>query len=122
MKLVHTLALFAALLLGCPPSPINPPPDANDGASPVPPTTPDAGPVLFADSGPPTACTLACVNLNKLGCPEGLDPNCVNVCNHAQGQGVTNLKPDCLANATTVAAAKACGTVTCAPAASSKKK
>lgn len=111
MKFI-SLLLFAVMLCACPQTPQNPTPDASD-ASVTTIHVDDAGPVLFADSGPPTLCTLACVNMNKLGCAEGANPNCVAICNHVQGQGITNLHPDCLANATSVAAIQACDPKAC---------
>jgi hypothetical protein len=70
-------------------------------------TTPTPIPV---DAGTITA---ACANLAKLGCPEG-GTSCVATIQHASSAGVTDLKPACLAAATSQDAARACGTVTCA--------
>lgn len=119
MAIIAALGLAGSLALeGCP-SPAVSPPNASDAATQVTVTTTiaasDSGSILF------TPCNLACTNMAKLGCPEGVNANCVDVCNHAQASGLTNLKPDCLASAATVAAAKACGTVTCAIDAGVKK-
>jgi len=107
------LVLLAGTLLteACPPSPSPPRPDASD-ASP-PPADAATGPGI-ADSGkPPSSCTLACDNLRALACPEGLAGSCAATCEHAETARLTSLHPECLAKATTKAAARACRSVTC---------
>jgi len=63
---------------------------------------------------PVTAATItaACANLAKLGCPEG-GSSCAATIEHVSSVGVTDLKPACLATATSQEDARACGTVTC---------
>lgn len=98
MKLVSFIALAAA---GCSSHP-SPPPAA---------ATPDA-----SDAGG-SICAAACARLDALGCPEAHPPvgdSCVNVCNHTETTKVFDLKPACIANAQTVDAVHACGTVVCA--------
>lgn len=102
------VAMLVIFIAGCPSSPpISPPPDASDASTRVVVAGSDSGSVLLSP------CNLACTNMAKLGCAEGTDPHCVDVCDHAQSSGLTNLKPDCLAQAVDLAALKACGTVTC---------
>lgn len=85
------LALASCLSLGCPPNPLNPPPDATD-AMPAP------------------ACQVMCDKLASLQCAEGLDKNCVSTCGHAlQDPGVPDPPVACVARAADVAGVQACG-------------
>lgn len=84
------LALAAAALFACHPLP------------PIPPGPSAAG-----------NCQTACANLARLGCYEGQDATCTDVCTRAQDTGLTDLKPACLTAAATVEAARACGTISC---------
>lgn len=86
-----------------------PPAPAVDAAAPI--AIDDASATTTADAG---ACANACANLASLGCPEGVAPDCVSVCDHTQATKLTDFKPDCLAAAKSQAAAKACGSVSCA--------
>jgi|WetSurMetagenome_2_1015567.scaffolds.fasta_scaffold713134_2 hypothetical protein len=63
----------------------------------------------------PTSCRDACSNLAKLGCPEGLAANCESTCKRASDEGLTDLRPSCLREATSQEEARSCGTVTCGP-------
>jgi hypothetical protein len=64
-----------------------------------------------------TACDHACANLEKFHCPESLTPTngdtCTVVCQRAEATGKLSLKPACVADAGTVEAIRACGTVRC---------
>jgi hypothetical protein len=114
-SMTYVLAMLSAymatpMLTGCPPTPVNPTPDADAIA---PPPAPEAGPVTIVDAGPVTdVCALACANLRTLGCPEGDPATCGGVCSHAQ-QGAFDMKPSCLAGAKTVDAVRQCGSVSC---------
>jgi len=61
----------------------------------------------------PTACEKACYNLALLGCPEGLHADCSADCEAGMGGKITDFRPDCLAEATSQEAARACRTVHC---------
>lgn len=103
------LVLLSVVLLGCPPpSPVNPSPDATDGASPPSPVPLD-GASLTSD------CSGACTFLRSLGCPEGFGVDggdtCEVTCNRAQGP--FDMKPSCISHAGTLEAVRACGTVAC---------
>lgn len=63
----------------------------------------------------PSSCRDACSNLAKLGCPEGLSTRCETTCQKVADEGLTDLKPSCLAQATSQGEARSCGTVTCGP-------
>jgi hypothetical protein len=106
---VSLFSLAVALLLmggsGCPqPLPPTPPPG---------PAVADAGVVDVPVASSP--CERACANLAFLKCPEGLDTACVQVCTRTQGSGITDLKPECLAKATSQYEAEVCGSVRCRP-------
>lgn len=128
------LALLALVVLcawsGCPrPSPTPPgPAPLVDGSAPVV-VIPDAAPPLLdaapppaptptntADAAPPVPMTpvgAACFNLAALGCPEGKDPQCVAVTQHALDSRLTKVPLACLTTAKTAAAARTCGFVSC---------
>jgi len=69
-------------------------------------------PVTIPDSGD-TSPAGVCAHLAALTCAEGQAPNCAAVFAHAQDSGLTDLKPACLASATTKEAARKCGSVQC---------
>lgn len=96
----YVLAVGFLLLAGCPPaSPlVAPAPDAQDGAPPL-----ALGPVGAA------ACAPACANLARLGCPEGQNATCEATCQHMQT--IADMAPGCLADAGSVDAALACGSL-----------
>lgn len=106
LALLSAFLALPTLLLACPPSPATVV-DAGDGSAPPPTAT-------VVDS---TSCAPACANLTKLGCPEGNPPAgvgaaCITTCQKAQAGGF-DMKPACLAAATSVAAVQACGSVAC---------
>jgi hypothetical protein len=77
---------------------------------PLPPVPPGPGP---ADAAPSTIAEATCTNLARLQCPEGLRPDCAAVVQKAIDTRITDLKLGCLAEAQTVDAVRACGSVTC---------
>lgn len=102
--------LLSTLALACCVPSTNPPaPDASDGGPARPPPEPSDAATL----PDPVACALTCKRLAALGCAEGFATNCVLTCSHAQVTQLTDLHTACLAGATTKAAARACGPVTC---------
>lgn len=117
------LALAAALavaMTGCPSSPpTSPQNDAADVYAPDAQILVEDASLLVLDAGSPdltaSPCTKACANLRTLGCPEGAPDageSCEVVCKHTE-TGPFNLNPTCLQAAKTVAAVRACKTVTC---------
>ena len=116
MKTFALLAI-ATLTQGCPAPPI--PAPARD-ANVVP--QDDAGHLQLPDANITiprvTACEKANANLVALGCSDVTKPpvygqSFVQVCSHAASTGAFDLRPECLANAGTIAEARACGTVSC---------
>jgi hypothetical protein len=100
--------LFGVILLflaSCP----QPLPPAPPGPGPAP-VVPDGG---MADAVVETVAQAACVNLARLGCPEGLRVNCASVVQKAIDTQITNLRVDCIVGAQTAEAVRACGTVSC---------
>jgi len=102
-SLRHVLAAIA-LAGGCQ-RPANPPIVDTDAATPV------------VDASTGTACELACARLGSLGCPEAEalpgGKSCVVLCADAEESGKFSLRPDCVADAGTVADVRVCGTVRC---------
>jgi hypothetical protein len=98
--------IVAALVTACPPAPAPPPPDVSDAGDGF----DDGG--LLLDGGRIT-CVSVCSVLAKLGCNEGLDPQCRPVCEHARAARITGLPLACWSKAKTKVAARACGQVTC---------
>lgn len=80
--------------------------------TPMPPVPPGPTPIQ-PDAAPGTAAEATCANLQRLGCPEGLRPDCVVVVQKTIDLRTTDLKLDCLIAAETIAAVQACGTVEC---------
>ncbi len=138
MKKLMMLVLFMLPCLAftaCPPTPVVPTPDADATAdvTTVVVTVDDAAltdvnvavedgharkdaspPVV--DAGPPTLCQLACANVAKYPCIENSfdgGSGCLAVCTQTDTSKVFDMKPKCLADAKTLAALKACGTVKC---------
>lgn len=104
---------FALALSACPQAPLTPLGDAD--ADVVVTTVAEAGVV---DSAPVASdqCAQACANLRKLGCPEGSSVDGGDSCERVCGVtyvGVFNIKPACVASASSVAGVRACGTVRC---------
>jgi len=64
----------------------------------------DSSPSL--DSSRVGECVAGCGRLAVMGCPEGLDRHCVEVCNHVLSEKLT---VTCWTRATTVEAVRACG-------------
>jgi hypothetical protein len=60
-----------------------------------------------------STASAACANLARLGCYEGQDASCIVMVQKAQDEKITDLKPACLASASSVGEVVACGTVTC---------
>jgi hypothetical protein len=122
-----TLSFLATILLGAtvlstcqscgttpfPPVPPGPPPAVTDGG----PILPDSGldmslPDLPEDSTL-SLCRAACANLLALGCPEGKAPACAADCRMAQLGRITDLHPDKIAKAKSIAEVRAIGSVAC---------
>ena len=63
------------------------------------------------------ACAAACANLKRQGCPEAErqpgEDTCYVVCRKAQETGKIDFKPQCIADAKSIEAVKACGTYRC---------
>lgn len=70
----------------------------------------DAAPV---DAGPPTLCTLACLNLASIGCVEGKKTTCVATCQAAVNKQLIDFHPDCIAKQSTKSGVRGCGHVAC---------
>jgi hypothetical protein len=99
MKLLATMLAATFLIsfgvLGCPPVPVTPPPDASDAVAPPPPAEVDAGPLGDAptppagvDAGPIAAdCVSACVALLKAGCSLGDAGDCAVFLTRDLGSG-----------------------------------
>jgi hypothetical protein len=106
--LLHLVTLLGMLLMmaGCPPAPVNPPPDA-DAASSV-----DAAPAPTPAPSPnPTGCQAWCDHAKALGC-SAADPTpggatCAEVCTNTL-DGPVPLNVACRAAAKTCAAADSC--------------
>lgn len=106
--------LFAAALTltACPkPQPPVPPPvDAADAAPPL-------EQVVDSAAFKYPWCAKACENMERLKCPEATTPDggldCYAVCSNAEATRQYTLKPQCVAEATTVAAMRNCKTVRC---------
>lgn len=62
--------------------------------------------------GPASKCQLACSNLARLGCPED-QSTCVGQCEILTHDSRFTFDADCRINATTKAAAQACGIASC---------
>jgi len=84
-----------------PPVPPGPPPAVADAAADIP------APV------PGSVVEMACANLARLQCPEGLRLDCVTVAQKAMDLHTTDLKLGCLIGAQTAAEVRACGSVSC---------
>lgn len=74
--------------------------------------------VVAADSGVLDPCSMACMNLAAIGCPEGRPDeggivSCTDVCQKTQRMQLTDLRPACLLRARNKVEARACGTVAC---------
>lgn len=109
------IALFATVLVGCPPSPVPPSPDASDAAPrPEAGPVPDAsGPILDAPMPlPGDLADQACANARVLGCSGGISPNCAPVLRHAAeagiASGITPAALRCVAGAASRGTVRAC--------------
>lgn len=65
-----------------------------------------------------SACTVACSNLERLGCPEADPPvveraGCVPVCEHMVSSGKFRLDVSCIVAARSVEAVRVCAGVRC---------
>lgn len=136
MKLPTIVLSF--LLLAC--RPTSPPPEApivvtehdaggsapvvSDGGHGPADATADASPREYAEpvDGPTgylyPACASSCLNLLRVGCPEGRprpgEDSCYVVCKRAEmTSGRIDFKPRCIAAAHDRAAVRACGTYRC---------
>lgn len=127
LAFVLSFGAVAMAVCGCTP-PISPTPDASDAndmpdvvvtadaaptPAPVPTATADAAPV------PITGCALACANMAKAGCSEGVDVECVKTCTTIQGSpNFTYAFPlACLTKASTKLSVQKCGVPCGTPAA-----
>lgn len=97
---MKSILLAAMVLAGCQPPPSPHPAPSFDASAAI-----DAGPV-------DPACARGCAALRAIGCSEGA-PACEGVCTRDQRAGYAEHRPDCLADAGTKEAARACGTVDC---------
>jgi hypothetical protein len=68
--------------------------------------TPDPGPQ-------PVSYVTICAHLLDIGCPEGAAPNCATALQRVEDGRLTDLRPQCLLDASSRAQAKACGSITC---------
>ena len=79
--------------------------------------SPNAPLPASSGSGHVDPCVAACANLAALGCSEGtaVDASGSRVCEATcrKGGQLTDLRPTCLASATSKSGARACGTVVC---------
>jgi hypothetical protein len=66
--------------------------------------TPDPKPVSYVE---------VCAHLADIGCPEGALPNCATALQRAEDDRLTDLRPQCLLDASTIKQARACGSITC---------
>lgn len=93
---IAAIAMLAALAAECPPNPV---------------------PVGLDASRPPgdasTAAEAACANLRTLECIEGTAGNCAATLDHVAATRLTRIDVACIASATSKAAARACGGVSC---------
>ena len=90
------IAGIALILASCTPSASSGAPDAT-----TPPTPTSATPAAV------------CAHLAQVGCSEGSSGSCITTLNQIAITRVTDPHVACLMSATTVAAAQACGSVTC---------
>jgi hypothetical protein len=116
IRIVTASLAFALMAPNCQ-GPTPPPPPEPDVVV-VPPDTHDAAPApaqdaSLPDAGPLDPCQAACLNLKALGCLSSDVPTCTDVCRRVQDAGLTDLKPACLAAATSKAGARGCGSVRC---------
>lgn len=113
MKISILATMCLAACAACPPKPnpdpIGPVPDAEITASDS--GTAGDAPAAQPDASP--AASVACANLRRLGCKEGLDPNCEVVFDRVLDAHLTDLRPACLTSAKTKAEARACKSVDC---------
>lgn len=100
------LFAFTLLLAACFPQPhVDVQPDGDGGYPPIG-STADSHP----DDSPEAAsspCGKACANLKKIACPDGASPNCYRGC--VKQASLERIPVTCWIDATTVAAARACG-------------
>jgi hypothetical protein len=68
----NVLGIICIAVCSCTPSTVTPPPDSSDAA-----------PIL--GDGAQTPCSAACSVLASLGCPSGMQPDCVSVLAHCDG-------------------------------------
>lgn len=113
-------ACLVGVLVGCPaPTPDPKPPvvPVEDGGFPVVQTDSgdDEDPSLDAALFP--VCVKACATLKVQQCPEAQrlpgGKTCYAICRDEQQRGKINLKPECIAKASSVSEIRACGTVRC---------
>jgi hypothetical protein len=71
------------------------------------------GPVPPDPTPSPDVYARACAKLAAIGCPEGARESCARVMQDAQEARATDLRPECLAKADSIEAARACGSVRC---------
>lgn len=126
-----SLVVFLIYSLGgCPtPTPVPPVFEASDATADAPSVVVLSDASLFdvslydaedtptEDTALSPACVKACKRLAEWGCPEAKKPDggktCYQVCSEAELSGKFSLKPQCVANATTLVELKACKTVRC---------
>jgi hypothetical protein len=61
----------------------------------------------------PVSYVEVCAHLKDIGCPEGALPNCATALQRAEDDRLVDLKASCLLDASTIAQARACGSITC---------
>jgi hypothetical protein len=72
--------------------------------------TPTPGP---GPTPQPVSYVAVCAHLKDIGCPEGALPNCATALQRAEDDRLTDLRASCLLDASTIAQARACGSITC---------
>lgn len=127
MRAVRVLGLACALsVIGCPPLPVVPAPDADSSPPPLP-AAADASPADGGDdlsapapkdaAKPPApvrlGCDVDCLVFEFLGCPEGaLTPKgktCLDVCSVVDGlPGIDPWPHECIARARSIAELRKC--------------
>jgi hypothetical protein len=61
----------------------------------------------------PVSYVTVCAHLLDIGCPEGEKPNCAKALQDVEDGRLTDLRPQCLMDASNRSQAKNCGSITC---------
>lgn len=97
--LLPVAALFGAFAVSCAGCPVNPSPGGRD-----------AGPPIVYDGS--DVCAHVCSHLTAIQCSSGAG-TCLDICRDAEERRLTDFHTDCLLDAGTVEAARACKSVRC---------